>query len=210
VNAADALFVSLRQRIRELLPAEQELNENNCLFSFQNRSQIVPRLRVNEAQIVRMTRRDFILGFCFDGAAGQSFRLQALRINGNAEPRLTVSSFDNPTNFIATTDMTNANTDVTIGPIMITQTGRYILIMADLDGAPGEDLNSEIALLLTDGTGGLTSATLAIDANGNVVVVPGGQVPGQIGLTPFDPSGAVTPGVGGTPTRTPIPTVSSG
>jgi uncharacterized protein YgiM (DUF1202 family) len=211
VNAADALFGSLRQRLNALLPQDQELSDDNCLFTFQNRSQIVPRLRVNQAQVFRMTRRNFILGFCFDGATGQSLRLQALRVNGNAEPRLTVSSFDNPTNFIGTTNMTNSVTDVTIGPILITQTGRYIMIMADLDGAPGADLDSEIALLLTDGTGGLTAPTLAIDANGNVVVMPGGQVPGSIGLTPFDFSGVVTPGVGGgTATRTPVPTVDAG
>lgn len=213
INAADALFASLRERLNALLPQEQTLSDDNCLFSFQNRSQIVPRLHVNQAQIFHMTRRNFILGFCFDGAVGQSLRLQALRVNGNAEPRLTVSSFDNPTNFIGTANLTNGATDITIGPILITQTGRYILIMADLDGAPGEDLDSEIALLLTDGTGGLTSPKLAIDASGNVVVLPGGQVPGFGTLTPFDFSGAQTPGGGaglGTPTRTPIPTVSAG
>ncbi len=210
VNAADALFASLRQRLNALLPQEN-LGDDACLFTFQNRAQTVPRLHVNEALVTHMTRRNFILGFCFDGAAGQSFKLQALRVNGNAEPRLTVSSFDNPTNFIGTANMTDATPDVSISSILITQTGRYILIMADLDGAPGADLDSEIALLLTDSTSGLGAATLVIDANGNVVVQPGGAVaPGGVVLTPFDLSGVVTPGVGGTATRTPIPTVNAG
>jgi hypothetical protein len=211
VNQADALFSSLRQRLAALLPALGPISDDECLFTFQNRSQIVPRLRLNEAKLVHITAHDFVTGLCFDAGAGQSLKLQALKFTGNAEPRLTISAFNNPTNFIGSTEISANATDVSIQPILITETGRYILILADLDGgANGAALDGQIALLLTDVTAntGFGSPTLAIDDAGNLVIVPGG------GIVPA-PGIVVTPGVGITPgyataTRTPIPTQMQG
>lgn len=207
INATDALFTSLRQRITALLPPQGPINnDTECLFSFNNRSQIVPRLRPGEAKLVRMTRRDFVLGFCFDGGMGQSFGLQVLRVNGNAEPRVTVSAFDNPTNFIGTGTMgasaldTTASNSVMIQPILITQTGRYLVIIADLDGAPDGALDSELAVLLTDITSGGGGVTLALDAAGNVIISPNPISPVGIGLTPgISGNVALTPGVSACP-----------
>lgn len=207
INAADALFASLRQRLTALLPAEGPIdNETQCLFSFNDRAQVVPRLRPGEAQIVRMTKRNFVLGFCFDGGMGQSFSLQVLRVNGNAEPRITVSAFDNPTNFIATGEMgtssldATSQTSVTVQPILIAATGRYLAIIADLDGAPNGDLDSEIAILLTDITSGGGGVSLGIDPNtGNVIIAPNAFVPSVIGV-------GVTPGIPGSLNLTPVTT----
>ncbi|MFN8452560.1 MAG: SH3 domain-containing protein, partial [Anaerolineae bacterium] len=201
INATDALFASLRQRLAALLPPEGPIGDDQCLFSFNNRSQVVPRLRTGEAKIVHLSRSDFVLGFCFDGGTGQSFSLQALRVNGNAAPRVTVSAFDNPTNFIATgeigTSALDSNTNsVTLQPILITQTGRYLVILADLDGAPDGPLSSDIALLLTDITSGGGGVTLGIDpATGNVIISPNPISPViGIGLTPGIPGGiSLTP-----------------
>ena len=137
---------------------------------------------------------------------GQSFSLQALRVNGNAEPRVTISAFNNPTNFIATGQMgTNsldaaAQTNVTVQPILIAETGRYIVILADLDGAPDGDLDSEIAILLTDITSGGGGVSLAIDPNtGNVIIAPNAAVPAAIGV-------GVTPGIPSSLNLTPVTT----
>lgn len=208
INLADTQFVSLRQRITALLPPDRPLTDDECLFSFQNRSQILPRLRYNEVVLADIDARNFVIGFCFDAGAGQSLRIEALKVTGNAEPRLTVSSFDNATNFLAASSLATGaselgsatSTNAIMQPIIITQTGRYLLIIADLDGAPsGQDLDGQIALLLTDVTGGsFNTPGLGIDpATGNVIVVPGG------GLLP-----AATPGVPGfvipTATATPV------
>ncbi len=206
INQTDALFASLRSRLAALLPPEGPVGDNQCLFSFQGRSEVLPRLNINEPQVAHLTKQDFVLGFCFDAGAGQSLSIQALRINGNAEPRLTVSAFDNATNFIGTAEMSNSSTDVSIQPILITQTGRYLLIMADLDGAPdGAPLQSDIALMLTDITGGAPAPRLAIDpATGDVIILPGGVAPappgGSLIVTP-----GFTPGV-----STAIPTIDLG
>ena len=210
INAADALFVSLRERLRALLPPDRPLTDNECLFTFQNRSQIVPRLPINQVILTDMDARDFVIGFCFDAGAGQSLRIEAMKVTGNAEPRLTVSSFDNPTNFIGAAELSTSSTglgaagttNAVIQPILITQTGRYILILADLNGAPNAPLEGQIALLLTDITGRspFGQPSLSIDpATGNVIVVQGGGttinpatpgVPGFV-VTPIAPS--VTP-----------------
>ncbi len=205
INQTDALFVSIRQRITALLPAEGPIdNDKECLFTFQGRSQRVPRLKVNEPQLVHLTEHNFVTGFCFDGGEGQSLRIEALKALGNASPRLTVSAFDNATNFIGTGAFDDATTDIVIQPILITQTGRYIVIMADLDGAPKPPLDGQIAIMLTDVTGnsGQGVPSLALDANGNVVVNQGGSIapatpglggPASLELTPGINSGIPTP-----------------
>jgi hypothetical protein len=204
INLADTHFVTLRQRITALLPPDRPLTDDECLFSFQNRSQIVPRLRYNEVILADIDQRNFVIGFCFDAGAGQSLRIEALKVTGNAEPRLTVSAFDNATNFIASANLgtssselgSSTSTNAILQPIIITQTGRYILIIADLDGAPNAPLDGQIALLLTDVTGrsAFSSPGLGIDpATGNVIVVPGGSV------VPAAPGAnlVLTPGVSG-------------
>jgi hypothetical protein len=209
INQTDALFVSVRQRITALLPAEGPIdNDKECLFTFQGRSQRVPRLKVNEPQLVHITAHNFVTGFCFDGGAGQSLRIEALKALGNASPRLTVSAFDNATNFIGSGAFDDTTTDVIIQPILITQTGRYIIIMADLDGAPKPPLDGQIAIMLTDVTGNAGSVpSLALDANGNVVVNQGGAItpatPGLAGTFSLELTPGINGGGSGVPTMTP-------
>ncbi len=185
-NQADALFASLRQRIAALLPPEGPVNnDTECLFTFRNHSEIVPRIHLNEAKEVTLTAKHFVTGLCFDAGAGQSLSVEMLKVSGNAEPQLTISSFDNPTNFIGSAQIGVGGTDATASPILITQTGRYILILGDLDGAPSGPLQGDIAVLLTDvtATSGVAPAHLAIDpATGNVITVAGGIAPVTPGI----------------------------
>ena len=208
INQTDSLFASVRQRLNALLPPEGPIdNDKECLFTFQGRSQIVPRLKVNEPQLVHITAHNFVTGFCFDGGAGQSLRIEALKALGNAAPRLTVSSFDDATNFIGSAALDDTTTDVVIQPLLITQTGRYILIMADLDGAPKPPLDGQIAVMLTDVTGGTGAPSLALDANGNVVVNQGGSItpatPGIGGTLSLELTPGINGGGSGVPTITP-------
>ncbi|MBK8022953.1 MAG: SH3 domain-containing protein [Chloroflexi bacterium] len=196
INAADSLFASLRARLRELLPPDQPLTDDQCLFTFNLRSEIIDRLFLSTVKMVTLrdpNRR--VVGLCFDAAEGQTLRLQALRVTGNAAPQITVTSFDNPTNFLAVAEFGTGDT-ATISQILFTQTGRYLVLISDLEaGARGVRLEGEIAVLLTESS---VSAQLQIDPNtGQVVVVQGG------GLIP-----SATPFVsgGGTNLTTPGPT----
>lgn len=194
INAADGLFASLRQRLRELLPPDVPLDDNHCLFTFNQRSEVLERLLVNTPKIITMSdpnRR--VVGLCFDAGEGQTLGLQALRVSGNAQPRLTVTSFDDPTNFVAVTDFSEGSSSAALPSILFTKTGRYLLIISDLDaGSRGVRLSGEIALLLTDSTSG--GATLAIDpTTGNVIVQQGGSLIAS--ATPFG-TGITTPSSG--------------
>ncbi len=193
INRADGLFASLRARLRELLPPDVPIGDDQCLFTFNRRSEVLDRLFLNTPKIVTLrdpNRR--VVGLCFDAGAGQTLSVQGLRVTGNAQARLTVTSFDNPTNFLGVAEFGSDGTSARISSILFTQTGRYLLLISDLDaGARGVRLQGEIAVLLTD-----TSASLAIDpATGNVIVQQGIFIPSA---TPFTSlGGGVLPG--GTP-----------
>lgn len=191
INAADALFASLRARLRALLPPDQPLTDDQCLFTYSQRSEVLDRLRLNTPRSVTLTDPNKrVIGLCFDAAAGQTLTIQGLKVSGNAQPRLTVTSFDNPTNFIGVAEFGSDGTTAFLSNLLFTQTGRYLLLISDLDaGSRGVRLNGEIAVLLTD-----TAATLSIDpVTGQVVVNQGGAfVPSA---TPFGFTGGVsTPG----------------
>ncbi|MCK6579869.1 MAG: SH3 domain-containing protein [Anaerolineae bacterium] len=175
INAADALFASLRARLRALLPPDQPITDEQCLFTFNQRSEVLDRLFLNTVKMI--TLRDpnkRVIGLCFDAAQGQTLRLQALRVTGNAAPRLTVTSFDNPTNFLAVAEFGSGDTAF-ISQILFTQTGRYLVLISDLEaGARGVRLEGEVAVLLTESS---SSATMVIDPNtGQVIVQQGGVI----------------------------------
>ena len=139
--------------------------------------------RSTRPQFVHADRtHNFVVGFCFDGGAGQSLSIEALKDAGNAlaaPDRQRVRQRDQLHRHGSRSNPTSTTRRI-IQPILITQTGRYILIMADLDGAPNGPLNGDVAVLLTDITGGsaLLGPHLGIDpVTGQVVVIGGGITP---------------------------------
>ncbi|MFN8531496.1 MAG: SH3 domain-containing protein [Anaerolineae bacterium] len=198
INQVDSLFASLRSRLNALIPPDLVFDPNTaCLFTFNNRSEVVPRLLINRVASVRFNRDNLIDGFCFDGAAGASYKIEVLAFTGNPQPRVSVSPFDNPTNFISVGSASAEKTLVTLAPILIPATGRYLVILSDLVDRPAP-VEGEIAILLTDVTTATTSsaANLGIDANGNLVVAP---VPNTNPVPIFTPGAVTTPLAGGTP-----------
>ncbi len=195
INQVDALFAELRRRLQELIPPILEFDPNQaCLFSFNNREQVVNRLVINVVQSFTFNRDRFVNGFCFDGEVGRTYKLEVLAFRGNARPRVSVSTFDNPTNFIAVGSASSERTLVTLSNILAPSTGRYLVIVSDLEDRP-VPLDSEIAILLTDITGVTSFASvpnLSIDAAGNLIVAP---VPNSSGV-PGAPGAISTPGVG--------------
>ncbi len=179
INNADAIYPGLRQRIVELLPPDRPVGLNECLFTFGNRSQIIPRLLNLTPVVMRMDSNERVLGFCFDGTAGQQFRVEGLRVSGNITPQFSISSFNDPTNFIATGRLPLETNYVAVNNILIPETGQYVLIISDTSTPLDGDLEGDLAVMLTDLTmfGGQAGIGIALDANGNVITNPNiGQV----------------------------------
>lgn len=164
VNLADQQFAELRQRINELLPAPLEIGPDQCLFTYQRASDVLPVVPIGE--IIRSTFDPGtpVVGFCFDATAGQSLRFEFLQVSGNATPRISVTLFDNPTAFIANGVAAGGEGYLSVGPVIISTTGRHLLVISHDDDFLTEPLTSDFAVLISDVTGAtLAGATLFID-----------------------------------------------
>jgi hypothetical protein len=195
VNEADALFSRLRQRLNELIPPDRVPTEEECLFTYQNQSEIVPRLRVGRVLFGRLTARDLVTGFCFDAGIGASFRVEMVKTSGNIVPMLSVSSFNNPTNFLGVGRIGQGETYTAITPILIPETAQYIVIVSDLaDTNRNGPVEGEFAVYLTDITSapsGILPPGIAVDPNtGQVILNPSP-------LNPVVPTGIFSTPVGG-------------
>lgn len=197
INTADAQFLELRRRLNELLPAIGEVGPDQCLFTFQGASDILPVIPIG--QIVRSTLdgSQRTVGFCFDIDAGKSLRFEFLQVEGNALPLVAVTPFDNPTAFLATGRAVAPDTTLVLGPVLISTPGRYLFIVSDTTAAA---LTSDFAVLISDVTG-LTAFGPSLQrdpATGNLIIVPPTQplfstpTPGLL-FTPTPPAGAVCP-----------------
>jgi hypothetical protein len=193
INQVDGLFADLRARLLALISPELEFDPNEaCLFTFNNRSEVVGRLRVNVVRSVHFDSSSVVAGFCFDGEVGRSYKLEVLAYTGNPRPRASVSAFTNPTNFLAVGQATADRTLVTLAPILIPATGQYLVILSDLE-VRNAVLEGDVAVLLTDVTG------IGFSTTPNLFIDP---VTGQLIVNPIPNSGAspVLPGSGGVPT----------
>ncbi|MBZ0289438.1 MAG: hypothetical protein K8I30_17590, partial [Anaerolineae bacterium] len=91
-----------------------------------------------------------INGYCFDATAGTTLRIEVLPVSGNASLLVSLSLIDNPTNFLA--NGRGSGTElVSVSPVLISVTGRYLLIVGDPDAS--EPVTSDYALLITNITG---------------------------------------------------------
>ncbi|HYO87966.1 MAG TPA: hypothetical protein VER79_04915, partial [Candidatus Limnocylindrales bacterium] len=170
-NEAAALLDSLRERLIQLIPVEQIPTEDQCLFTFNNGSQIVPRLIPGRVAITRLDQNERVKGFCFDATQGLRFRIELLRANGTMNPQAAVSNFNRPTDFIAVGRLPDDERYVAIYPILIPETGQYLVLLSDVDNILPD---GELAILLTDITtiSGIPAPNLGIDSEGNVITNP--------------------------------------
>lgn len=185
-NAAAALLDSLRERLIQIIPIDQIPTEEQCLFTFNDQSEIVPRLIPGRVAITRLDRNERVKGFCFDATQGLRFRIELVRVNGQMNPQAAVSNFQRPADFIAVGRLPEDERYVAIYPILIPETGQYLVLLSDVDNITPD---GELAILLTDITAisGIPAPNLGLDANGNVITNP---VLGELVPTPFPtPSG---------------------
>ncbi len=152
IQTTDGLFADLRGRISALLP-NLNLQADECLFTYQEQFDVLKI--VGKGQLVRdqLTPRKTVTGYCFDAAAGESIRIEFAEVKGNISPLVSVSPFNNPTNFLGVGRDLLQEQVLTVGPINITTTGRYLLIVADEQDNRTEALNSDFALLITNVAG---------------------------------------------------------
>ncbi len=198
IEAADAGFADLRRRIDELLPDLTALGPNQCAFSFNGATDILPLLQINKVYIDRFDARKAVAGYCFDATAGQRLFLETLQLNeSNIVHFLAASPFDNPTNFIATGSAIADQNLLTVGPVIIPATGRYLLILNDRGGetrqAPPQ---GTFAILITDLDNPANFADPAL-----VLDLATGQITVDFNVADLIPPGAAT--TPGAPISTP-------
>lgn len=176
VNEADGIFASLRRRLLDLIPEERVPTDDECLFTFDFDNEIVTRLRPGQAMLVTLPEDLPVLGFCFDGTIGETYRIEVLRVTGFSEPQVVVGPFSQPTNFLAVGRMSPDSNYVALTNILIPATEQYLVIVSDLVTEPrSEKPGGEFAILLTNTTGisGFLAPGLALDpATGQVIVNP--------------------------------------
>ncbi len=193
VNTADSQFQTLRARLHELIPPDRVAGPNECTLTYNGRTDILPLVQQNVIVFDSFLPDKFITGYCFDAFAGQTLAVQTLQFpDSNIVHFLAVSPLDNPTNFLGVGRGSGVDSDlVQVSPIIITQTGRYVLILTDV----GADTRNEapmgnFAFLISDiSTTGIFPPLVWDDTQGTVVL---GQTP--LG-TPTSPDGGDVGGV---------------
>jgi uncharacterized protein YraI len=197
VNLADAQYADLRRRINELLPDDEGLGPDECLFTFQGLTDILKIVVIGQARNDELNASNPFTGYCVDVAAGRTLRFEILTTSGNGLLFLAVSPIDNPSNFIATGRATQTQGLLTVSPVAVPAAGRYLILVADTDTVRNDPLQSSFAILVSDITG-ITPAGpgLSVDlATGNVIVNP---VTGA--ATSSTPIATVAPSTGATAT----------
>lgn len=182
VQTTDNLFADLRRRLTALIPSFN-LAGDECLFTYKEQFDILKV--VTKGQLVRdqLSPRKTVTGYCFDAVAGESIRVEIAEINGNLSPLISISPIDNPTNFLGVGRNLLGEKVITIGPIVIVTSGRYLLVVADEQENRQEALNSDYALLITN-------------VAGMPVINPGlgfDPVTGQLVVNPPPVAGVVNP-----------------
>jgi uncharacterized protein YraI len=181
VALADSQFTELRRRLNALIPPDIEVGADQCLFTFANQSDVLSVIGVGQLVRDSFTPRVRATGYCFDALAGQALIFETLQLaNSNIVHQLSVSPFDNPTNFIAIGAGSEGNAKLTVGPVLIPANGRYLLVLSqsNMDVAP----QGEFAVLISDAlTVGALGSVLDIDPITGQPVI---RQPTIIGATP--------------------------
>jgi uncharacterized protein YraI len=189
IQAADGLFADLRRRITALLPSF-ELGADECLFTFQEQFDILKIITQGNLVLDELTPRKNATGYCLDAVAGESLRIEWAQITGNIVPLVSISPFDNPTQFLGVGRNTVDGKLLTLGPISITANARYLIVIADTDTSRADPVQGNYGLLVTNIAGQtLVNPGLGFDpVTGQLVVNPPVTTP----LT-----GLPTPTIGG-------------
>lgn len=147
VNLADRQFAELRAEIAPLLPPDREPGPDECLLVFRDRAAILSVIQIGQIVRVPITVKDRSAGFCFDALPEQNLTIQVIRIDGDIEPLVAVSPFDNPTNFLGIGSLGVGQELLYLQNVIIPFGGRYLFLLNDPGGDEGF-LEGEIAFVI--------------------------------------------------------------
>jgi hypothetical protein len=196
IQTADGQFADLRRRLNELIPPDVTLGADECLFTFKEQFDVLKIITKGQLVLDAFDNRKNATGYCIDVNAGDALRIEVLKVSGSLEPFVSFSPLDNPTQFQATGRAITGQNLLSLGPILISQPGRYLIVLSNSGetAAPGSYalLVSNIAGLTTIGPG------LGIDpATGSVVVNPvqasSTAIPGLVPTSGVPSSGTTCP-----------------
>lgn len=192
VNLAQTQFDSLRNRINALLPPDGP-GANECLLVYNGKAEILPIINVGTIYLDEFNRRNYATGYCFDGIATQVILLQALPLPGaNISLFMSVSALDTPATFLGVA-RTSPGDRVALGPITLTRTTRYVVIIADLGAADRpEPPQGDFAVLISNISLNTLTPVLQFDeTTGSVIIGSDAGAVVQTTPPPGAPSGAV-------------------
>ncbi|MDX1991671.1 MAG: SH3 domain-containing protein [bacterium] len=198
----DSQFAELRGRLLELIPPDQEIGPNQCLFQFQTQFDVLPVIAPGQLIFDSFSREQIATGYCIDLFQGQSIIIETLQRPPNSSPHFIVfTAFDNPTSFVNVGRGTQGNPLLSVGPITVPRSTRYLIIVSNAD-APTSVAPGEFGLLVTVlNPGSALNNFLTLDPAGNIIAIT--PVPGVIPVTPGVPGVPGTP-VPGAPVQPPI------
>lgn len=208
INLAESQINNLTERVRALLPPITDAN--SCLLAYQGRTEALPVINLNQLYLETFSRKQFTTGYCFDATQGQQINLQTLPLpESNVELFVSISPLDNPANFLGVNRIGTLQR-LSIGPITIPTTGRYLIIISDVgqERAPEGKFAFEVFLL----TAGITQFLTYDPTTGSIILGVNAAVTG------LEPAGTVinptpdplvsTPVAGATPTLAACPSLA--
>lgn len=192
IALADAQFAELRRRLAELIPPDRQPGENECLLSFGGSTDILRLVFKDQIYAERFSPDKSIYGYCFDAAQGDVLMVAvAVASDGNVQPFVAVAPLDNPSAFIATGRA--AESSLTIAPISISVTGRYLLIISDYAQGRIEPVRGGLAFVIYNITALNVLPALVFDPNTGEPIISNLPGPTPVGPTPVMPTpGGVT------------------
>ncbi|MEL6407577.1 MAG: SH3 domain-containing protein [Chloroflexota bacterium] len=183
LNEADQLFLSLRQRLNELIP-DTDVGPDECLLIFNRKAEILPVVQYGVIYGDDITQRTYARGYCFDGIQDQIINFQVLPIPpAELSMFVSISPLDNPTDFLVVQQGTPGFRQ-TIGPVTLPTTGRYLLLLADLQEETEERQSfGDYAFYFSDLTFSTTFSLLAYDEASNSLTLTEQESQGGFTLT---------------------------
>lgn len=193
VALADAQFAELRRRLADLIPPDRVAGPGECLLTFNGATDILTQIVQNQIYPAVITDDDRILGFCFDATQGEVLQVAVTRaLNSNLQPFVAVAPLDNPSAFIATGRTGDGS--LSVAPISIPATGRYLLIISDLADGRSEALIGNFFFTVYNITTLNIIPQLVIDPATGQAVIGGLPGPTPVGATaiPATPGGVTS------------------
>lgn len=112
------------------------MRADKCLFTYQDQFDILQVIAKGPLILNSLTPRKTVVGFCLDAVAGDALRIELLVAKGTASPMVSVSPFDNPSQFLGVGRATAGQALISLGPVGFSAPGRYLIIISDMSKTP--------------------------------------------------------------------------